>query len=177
VTAQELVQKAREMGVTFKVEGDNLRLKGPNLDEFRAKYAKQAKALKDELLAFFAEEEARQKEARMEFALGFSAKEEMESDDAAPEWLAYAAWCWITDALEGFVNWGTGETYERVLEAVQDGQGKPLLERAVKNWTAAHLAYERHATQVNHPTAKAGGFPREDDAEKTPSESGPVYTG
>jgi hypothetical protein len=149
MTALEVLLAAQKAGVQLVDEGGRLGLEGhgENINAFMARYGEALKARRKEVLALLrgeVDEDTRRAQARLEFALAYTAKLDQESEgESAPDWLAYAVWCLVGDAMEGFVRWGLGDAWPAIQEACQDrAEAKGLRERALEKWAEAHSKRE-----------------------------------
>ena len=149
MTALEVLLAAQKAGVQLVDEGGRLGLEGhgENINAFMARYGEALKARRKEVLALLrgeVDEDTRRAQTRLEFALAYTAKLDQESEgESAPDWLAYAVWCLVGDAMEGFVRWGLGEDWPAIQEACQDrAEAKGLRERALEKWAEAHSKRE-----------------------------------
>lgn len=149
MTALELLRAAQATGVRLVDEGGRLGLEGhgENINAFMARYGEALKARRKEVLALLrgeVDEDTRRAQARLEFALAYTAKLDQESEgESAPDWLAYAVWCLVGDAMEGFVRWGLGDAWPAIQEACQDrAEARGLRERALERWAEAHRRRE-----------------------------------
>lgn len=152
MTALELLKAAKRYGVELVEVDGRLSLEGAeeNIQAFLARYGEALKARKKEVLALLRgevaeDEDARRAQARLEFALAFTAKLEAEAEEerGVPDWLAYATWCLVGDAMEGFVRWGLGDAWSAIQEACQDrAEARGLRERALERWAVAHRRRE-----------------------------------
>ena len=149
MTALELLRAAQTAGVRLVDEGGRLGLEGhgENINAFMTRYGEALKARRREVLALLrgeVDEDTRRAQARLEFALAYTAKLDQESEgESAPDWLAYAVWCLVGDAMEGFVRWGLGDAWPAIQEACQDrAEARGLRERALERWAEAHKRRE-----------------------------------
>ena len=152
MTALELLKAAKRYGVELVEVDGRLGLEGAeeNIQAFMARYGEALKARKKEVLALLRgevaeDEDTRRAQARLEFALAFTAKLEAEAEEerGVPDWLAYATWCLVSDAMEGFVRWGLGDAWPAIREACQDrAEARGLRERALEKWAEAHRKRE-----------------------------------
>ncbi|UZX16538.1 hypothetical protein KQ693_05775 [Thermus sp. PS18] len=145
--ALALLEEAESRGLRFEAEGDRLALKGPEEGRkaFVAEHGEAVRALKPFLLSLLLERgRGPEMQARLEFALAYEAKLEAEAEENVPDWLAYATWCLLADALNGFVLRGLGELWPAVQEAVAGGKAKELRARALERWAEAFRRLEAH---------------------------------
>lgn len=147
--ALEVIREAEARGLRFVEQDGRLGLEGPEevRAAFRQEYGEVIPVLKGAILALLRGEARLDEamEARLEFALAFTAKLEAEAEEEAgvPTWLAYATWCLVGDAMEGFVRWGLGDAWPAIQEACQDrAEARGLRERALERWAEAHSKRE-----------------------------------
>lgn len=155
MTALELLRAAQKAGVRLVEEEGRLGLEGAteNIEAFMARYGEALKARRKEVLALLrgeVDEDTRRAQARLEFALAFTAKVDAEAEgEQVPDWLAYATWCLVADAMEGFVRWGLGDAWPAIQEACQDrAEARGLRERALEQWAEAHRKREALRTEM-----------------------------
>ena len=151
--ALEVIREAEARGLRFVERDGRLGLEGPEevRAAFRQEYGEVIPVLKGAILALLRGEARLDEamEARLEFALAYEAKLEMEAEeDGAPAWLAYAMWCLLADALNGFVLRGLGDDWPKIQAAVASGKGRELRERALERWAEAYKAMEAHRFQM-----------------------------
>lgn len=154
MTARELMEIAAAAGLQFFLEGESLRLGGPEAADFVKRYREEIRRLKQEILAVLRGEpeplpespkQQEEPDPRLEFALVFAAKVEQEVDAGVPEWLEWAFWCLFADAMEGFVRWGLGDIWPQVQAAAEDSQrASEMRHRALEGWVSWHRERERH---------------------------------
>lgn len=151
--ALEVIREAEARGLRFVEQDGRLGLEGPEevRAAFRQEYGEVIPVLNGTILALLRGEARLDEamEARLEFALAYEAKLETEAEeDGAPAWLAYAMWCLLADALNGFVLRGLGEDWPKIQAAVASGKGRELRERALERWAEVYKAMEAHRVQM-----------------------------